>query len=140
MNVVYALSAYPAGALSDRMDRRAILMAGVILLIAADLVLAFAQGVSGVALGVMLWGLHMGMTQGLFATLVADVAQPELRGTAFGVFNLLCGLAALLASVVAGALWDATGPQGAFLGGVGFALLTLFGLLVFRKLPPNAVL
>jgi MFS family permease len=138
MNVVYAFSAYPAGALSDRMDRRTILTAGVILLIAADLVLAFAQGVPGVALGVMIWGLHMGLTQGLFAALIADTAEPELRGTAFGIFNLLCGVATLVASVVAGALWDAAGPQGAFLGGAGFAVLALIGLLaVWKRLPSN---
>jgi MFS family permease len=137
MNVVYALSAYPAGALSDRIDRRTILTVGAALLIAADLLLAFAQGVPAVALGVMIWGLHLGLTQGLFAALIADAAQPELRGTAFGIFNLVCGVATLAASVAAGALWDATGPQGAFLGGVGFALLALLGLIVFRNRLPN---
>jgi len=138
MNVVYAAAAYPAGALSDRVDRRTVLAAGMAVLIAADLVLAMRRGIPGVALGVMIWGLHMGLTQGLLATLVADTAAPELRGTAFGVFNLLCGVAALLASVIAGLLWDITGPQGTFLGGATFALLALAGLLaVSERLPAN---
>jgi MFS family permease len=138
MNVVYALAAYPAGALSDRVDRRTVLVAGMVLLVAADLVLAMTRGIPGVALGVMIWGLHMGLTQGLLAALVADTASPELRGTAFGVFNLLCGAAALLASVIAGLLWDIAGPQGTFLGGAGFAVLALFGLLAVRdRLPSN---
>lgn len=138
MNAVYALAAYPAGVLSDRMDRRRILVAGMAVLIAADLFLAFAQDALGIASGVVLWGLHMGLTQGVLATLIADVAQPEMRGTAFGLFNLCCGLATLLASVIAGALWDLAGPQGAFLGGGGFALLALSALLAVRKrLPKN---
>ncbi|WP_414474216.1 MFS transporter [Microvirga sp. M2] len=132
MNVVYALSAYPAGALSDRMDRIAILAIGLGLLVAADLVLAFAPGLGGIALGVMLWGAHMGFTQGLLSTLIADSAPPELRGTAFGMFNLVTGLALLAASVIAGILWDKVGPQGTFLAGAAFAVLTLAGLLPIR--------
>ncbi len=132
MNVVYALSAYPAGVLSDRVDRVTILTLGLGLLLAADLALAFAPGLPGIALGVVLWGAHMGFTQGLLATLVADTAPPELRGTAFGMFNLVTGIALLLASVIAGALWDAVGPQGTFMAGAGFALLTLIGLLPVR--------
>lgn len=132
MNVVYSVSAYPAGVLSDRMDRITILIIGLGLLIAADIVLAFAPGLGGIALGVVLWGAHMGFTQGLLSTLVADSAPPELRGTAFGVFNLVTGLALLAASVIAGALWDKIGPQGTFLAGAGFAALTLIGLLPIR--------
>ena len=132
MNVVYALSAYPAGILSDRYDRTTVLMVGIVLLIAADLVLGFAAGVLGVAVGVALWGLHMGLTQGLLATLVADAAPAELRGTAFGMFNLLGGLALLAASIVAGALWDATGPKGTFLAGAAFTVLALAGLAAIR--------
>src|SRR5208337_1710981 len=97
MNIVYALAAYPAGALSDGRNRLSILAAGLILLIGADALLARADGLLFVFAGVALWGLHMGLTQGLFATLVADVAAPELRGTAFGMFNLVSGLAALAA-------------------------------------------
>lgn len=129
MNIVYALSAYSAGVLSDRMNRRGLLALGLIFLAAADLVLALLPSLGGVALGVILWGLHMGFTQGLFATLVADASPPALRGTAYGYFNLLTGLAMLAASVVAGALWDAYGPAGTFLVSLSFALLALAGLV-----------
>jgi MFS family permease len=132
MNVAYAVSAYPAGALSDRTDRATILILGLLLLLAADLVLAFASEPLGLAAGVVLWGLHMGFTQGLLATLVADAAPAELRGTAYGVFNLVTGLALLLASVIAGALWDIAGPRGTFLAGGTFAVLALTGLLPIR--------
>jgi MFS family permease len=133
MNVVYALVAYPAGVLSDRIDRRAVLIFGLAVLIVADLVLALAPSVTGLAIGVLLWGAHMGLTQGLLAALVADAAPPELRGTAFGMFNLLTGLALLVASVLAGALWDAIGPQGTFLGGAIFATLAVAGLMMVRR-------
>jgi MFS family permease len=129
MNVVYALSAYPAGVLSDRFNRKRLLAAGLVMLAGADLALALMPNLFGVAIGVALWGLHMGFTQGLFAALVADAAPPELRGTAFGYFNLLTGVAMLAASVIAGALWDAYGPEGAFLAGLVFALVALLGLL-----------
>lgn len=139
MNVVYALAAYPAGALSDRMDRRAILIVGFVVLIVADLVLAWADSILVVALGVALWGLHMGLTQGLLATLVADTAPPELRGTAFGMFNLASGVAILAASVIAGGLWDVVGPQGTFLAGAGICGLALIAMLwVYHRLPANA--
>jgi MFS family permease len=133
MNIAYTASAYPAGVLSDRMDRIAVLIIGLLLLLLADIVLALASGTTGVAAGTLLWGLHMGFTQGLLAALVADAAPPELRGTAFGMFNLLTGLALLLASVIAGALWDALGPQGTFLAGAVFTGLTLAGLWRLKK-------
>ena len=129
MNVAYAVSAYPAGVLSDKVGRMSVLIAGFVLLIAADMVLALVPGLVGLTIGIILWGLHMGFTQGLLATLVADVAPPELRGTAFGMFNFLGGLALLAASIIAGALWDMTGPQGTFLAGAAFATLALGGLL-----------
>lgn len=129
MNVVYAAAAYPAGVMSDRMNRAAVLATGIALLIAADLALALLPSIGGVALGVVLWGLHMGLTQGLLAALVADTSPAELRGTAYGFFNLLGGLAMLAASVIAGALWDSAGPQGTFFAGAGFALVALAGLL-----------
>jgi MFS family permease len=132
MNVVYALSAYPAGVLSDRLNRKGLLAAGLVLLAGADLALALMPNLGGVAVGVALWGLHMGFTQGLFAALVADASPPELRGTAFGFFNLLTGLAMLAASVIAGALWDLSGPAGTFFAGLVFALLALLGLLAMR--------
>lgn len=129
MNVAYALSAYPAGVLSDRINRTGLLALGLVLLAGADLALALLPSLAGLALGVVLWGLHMGLTQGLLSALVADAAPPSLRGTAFGYFNLFTGLALLAASVIAGALWDAFGPQGTFLAGLGFALVSLVGLL-----------
>lgn len=133
MNLAYALSAYPAGALSDRMDRVTILVIGLVLLIAADLFLAFASGLVGITCGIILWGLHMGFTQGLLATLVADAAPGELRGTAYGMFNLVTGIALLAASVIAGALWDSVGPQGTFLAGAAFSVLTIVGLYPVRQ-------
>lgn len=132
MNVVYALAAYPAGILSDKISRVIVLQLGIGFLIAADLVLAFASGLPGVTAGVVFWGLHMGFTQGLLATLIADAAPPELRGTAFGMFNLVGGIALLAASIIAGALWDATGPQGTFIAGAAFAALASSGVLAFR--------
>jgi MFS family permease len=129
MSVVYALSATPAGALSDRMDRRLLLAAGLGVLIASDLVLALAPTRAGALAGAGLWGLHMGLTQGLFAALVADTAPGETRGTAFGVFNLASGGALLAASLAAGELWERVGPEATFLVGAGFAALSLVGLL-----------
>jgi MFS family permease len=137
MNTVYALAAYPAGVLSDRFDRMTILIFGFALLIAADVALAATGGLAVVTLGVVLWGLHMGFTQGLLATLVADTVPPELRGTAYGVFNLLGGLALLAASMLAGALWDTLGPQATFLTGAGFTALALLGLGAVRWQVPN---
>ena len=128
MNVVYALSAWPAGALSDRIGRYGLLTIGFGLLILADLVLALGGSVVTVMIGVALWGLHMGLTQGLLAALVADTAPVELRGTAFGVFNLVSGVALLAASVVAGALWDVIGPVGTFLAGAAFTAIALVAL------------
>lgn len=136
MSLAYSLSAYPAGILSDKMDRFTILAIGLLLLVGADLVLAFTQSVFSAGLGVVLWGLHMGFTQGLLAKLIADTSPPELRGTAFGMFNLITGIALLLASVIAGALWDFTGPRGTFLAGAAFAALTIAGLATVRARLP----
>jgi MFS family permease len=129
MNVAYALSAYPAGWLSDRVNRWGVFAIGAALLIAADLVLAFGSSIALVGVGIVLWGLHMGFTQGLLAALVADAASAERRGTAFGVFNLVTGMALLVASVLAGVLWDRGGPTLTFLAGAG---LTAFaGVVAF---------
>jgi MFS family permease len=133
MNVIYAAAAYPAGVLSDGGDRRGVLIVGLAMLIVADLVLALASGIGGVLAGVAVWGLHMGFTQGLLAALVADAVPSELRGTAFGVFNLVSGLALLAASIVAGALWDAFGPQVTFLAGAGFTIVAMAGFLSIRR-------
>lgn len=138
MNIVYALAAWPVGELSDRIGRFGLLAFGFALLIIADLVLAWAGGLAGIVLGVALWGLHMGFTQGILATLIADTAPAALRGTAFGLFNLVTGLAMLVASVAAGALWDTIGPQGTFLAGAVFTALAMAGLpLARRKLGPE---
>lgn len=129
MNVVYAASAYPFGKFSDNGSRRSLLVWGVAFLIAADLVLAWAANVWTVGLGAAIWGLHMGATQGLLSTLVAEAAPASLRGTAFGVFNLVSGLALLAASVIAGSLWTWLGPAATFYAGAAFSLVALAGLI-----------
>ncbi len=125
MNVVYAISSYPSGRLADRMNHRTLLGAGLVVLIISDVVLAQAQGLTTVALGVALWGLHMGMTQGLLATMVAGTAPAHLRGTAFGFFNLASGIAMLIASVLAGLLWDTLGSAITFYSGAAFSVAAL---------------
>ena len=132
MNLVYALAAYPAGVLSDNGNRMRVLVIGLAFLVIADLVLALSSGVAGVMIGVGLWGLHMGFTQGLLTTLIADTAPAELRGTAFGMYNLLTGLALLAASVIAGALWDWIGPQATFITGAAFTAFALLGFVVLH--------
>ena len=133
MNVVYALSAYPVGRLADRMNHQTLLAAGLAVLIVSDLVLAQAQGLATVALGVALWGLHMGMTQGLLATMVAGTAPTHLRGTAFGFFNLVSGVAMLIASVLAGLLWDKLGAATTFYTGAAFSIVALVMLMPRRR-------
>ncbi len=122
MSAVYSLAAWPAGRLGDRMDRRRLLLFGILLLVPADLVLAAAAGPVSVLLGVAVWGLHMGFTQGLLAALVADAAAQEQRGTAFGVFHLATGVATLLGSALAGAVWEGLGAWATFTLGAGLAL------------------
>jgi MFS family permease len=136
MNVVYALTAYPAGVISDGGNRTKPLALGLVFLIAADGVMAMATQLTTVMIGLALWGLHLGFTQGLLTSLVADRAPPDLRGTAFGIFNLVTGVALLAASVMAGALWDNVGPRGTFVGGAVFAALTLFVLLMIKSPGP----
>jgi MFS family permease len=133
MNIVYALSAWPAGVMSDGMGRYRLLTIGFALLIVADVVLALNGSVAVVMLGVALWGLHMGLTQGLLSAMVADCAPENLRGTAFGVFNLVGGIALLIASIVAGALWEITGPEGTFLAGAAFTAVALAALPWARR-------
>jgi MFS family permease len=130
MNVVYAASAYPFGWLSDRISHTRLLVAGLLVLVLADAVLATSTDWVSLLLGVALWGVHMGMTQGLLATMVADTAPADLRGTAFGLFNLVSGVAMLIASVLAGWLWDKHGAASTFVAGAVFALsaLLLLGL------------
>jgi MFS family permease len=138
MNIVFALSAYPLGALSDRIDRKVMIRLGFATLIAADIVLAAAPNLPVVMIGVALWGLHMGMTQGLLSALVADEAPQNLRATAFGVFNFASGIALLLASLIAGFLWEQIGPSTTFIAGAGFAALGLSVLFLAHRANPVA--
>jgi MFS family permease len=133
MNLVYSVVSTPAGSLSDRMDRRVLLAAGLGVLVLADAALAGLASVPGVLVGVALWGLHMGLTQGVMTALVADAAPPRLRGTAFGVFNLAGGVAMLAASALAGLLWAAFGPAATFIAGGGFAALAGLGLTLMIR-------
>jgi MFS family permease len=135
MNVVFAASAYPLGRLADRASHGRLLAAGLVVLVFADVVLARTNGLAGVAAGVMLWGLHMGMTQGLLATMVANAAPAHLRGTAFGFFNLMSGLAMLVASILAGLLWDRLGSEVTFYAGAGFSALAMLMLMARRETP-----
>lgn len=130
MNVVYALSAYPFGKLSDGMSHTKLLALGLVVLIAADLVLAYSNHWGVMLLGVALWGLHMGMTQGLLATMVAHTAPADLRGTGFGFFNLVSGVAMLIASALAGFLWDRFGASMTFHAGAAFCVLALVLILL----------
>lgn len=125
MNLVYAVSAYPFGKLSDRVQHTGLLAFGLIVLIVADLVLANSHHWSAVLAGVTLWGIHMGMTQGLLAAMVADTAPADLRGTAYGFFNLMSGVTLLIASGLAGFIWDRFGAETTFYTGAAFCLLAL---------------
>ena len=131
MNIVYAACAYPLGVLADRVSRRSLLAFGIGALIAADILLAYSPSLPWLSAGVILWGVHMAATQGLLAAMIAGTAPAELRGTAFGLFNLAAGIAMLVASVMAGILWDRFGAATTFHAGAGFAALSL--LLLLRK-------
>ena len=128
MSLVYSITAYPFGKLSDSMSHIKLLAIGLAVLLLADLVLATDDHWTTVLLGVTLWGIHMGITQGLLARMVADTAPADLRGTAYGFFNLMSGLAMLLASIVAGLLWDKLGASFTFYAGALFCIVTLIGL------------
>lgn len=133
MNLVYAATAYPFGKLSDRVSHRALLAWGILVLVAADLVLASSTHWAVLLTGVTLWGIHMGMTQGLLAAMVVDQAPEDFRGTAFGLFNLVTGLSMLVASAIAGLLWDQLGASATFYAGALFSVLALMGLEVFSR-------
>ena len=128
MNLTYSLSAYPFGRLSDRTSHRKLLTLGLFVLIAADLVLASTDHWGVILAGVALWGVHMGITQGLLAKMVADTAPADLRGTAYGFFSLVSGAAMLLASALAGLLWDRLGASVTFCAGAVFCVIALVGL------------
>lgn len=132
MNIAYAASAYPFGKLSDQVNHKTLLIWGLMVLIVADVVLALNHHWLTVLAGVALWGIHLGMTQGLLATMVAEVAPADLRGTAFGLFNLVSGIAMLIASVVAGLLWDILGASFTFYASAVFCALALLGLMIKR--------
>ena len=133
MNVAYTGSSYPVGKLADRYDRYSLLTIGFLLLIAADTLLAAAHGAAMLMAGVVLWGLHMGFTQGLLAAMVADTAPSSLRGSAFGLFYLVSGVAMLLASALAGGLWQWVGPSATFIAGAGFVALAAIGTQALRR-------
>jgi MFS family permease len=137
MNVVYAGAAYPAGAAADRMSAGALLVLGLAVLIGADGLLAWASSPAVVLAGAALWGLHMALTQGVLSKLVADTAPAALIGTGFGVFNLVSGVSLLLASVIAGALWNAYGPSATFAAGAVFAGVAAAGLIASRRYAPS---
>jgi MFS family permease len=130
MNVAYSLTAYPAGRLSDRLGRRGLLAGGYLFLALADGVLASTEHAGTVLAGAALWGVHLGMTQGILAALVADRAPADLRGTAFGVFHAVAGISLLLASVIAGALWQAFGPATTFIAAAATAALCIPAILI----------
>lgn len=135
MNIVYASFAYPAGAMADRLPVRTLLVFGLGVLVVADVILVIATSPWTAFLGAALWGLHMALTQGLLSKLVADTAPAELRGSAFGIFNLVSGGALLLASIIAGLLWSTIGASATFIAGASFAALAALGLILYR---PNA--
>ena len=137
MNLVYAVAAYPFGKLADQQSHSRLLAWGLVVLFAADIVLALGTHWSATLGGVALWGLHMGMTQGLFAAMIADTAPTNLRGTAYGLFNLACGLALLVASVLAGFLWDRFGAAVTFYAGALFCGATLLMILSVRFVSPK---
>jgi len=135
MNVAYMCSAYPAGVLADRLPRHRLLLVGAGVLVVSNLILAGAKTPALTLVGTALWGLHMGLTEGIFAAMVADSAPSELRGTAFGVFNFLRGVLLLLASVLAGLLWDRVGPSATFLAAAVLATLSMVLLIVKNSTP-----
>jgi len=135
MNLLYFLSAYPFGKLSDTMSHTRLLQWGLVVLIGADIVLALSTHWTGIVLGVALWGVHMGMTQGLLAAMVAKTAPADLRGTAFGIFSLVSGAGLLIASLGAGAIWETFGAPYTFCAG---AVICLATLIYLGKTPDEA--
>ena len=133
MNIVYSLSAYPFGKLADRVSHLTLLRLGLVVLVGSDIAMALAAHWSAVVVGVCLWGLHMGMTQGLLAAMVADAAPSDLRGTAYGFFNLVSGMALLVASAVAGLLWERLGASATFISGAALAVAA-FAVIALRPL------
>lgn len=132
MNLAYSTFAYPAGAASDRISARTLLVFGLLILVASDALLAIAWAPWIALIGAALWGIHMALTQGLLSKLVADTAPADLRGSAFGIFNLVSGIAIFLSSIIAGSLWNAFGAPATFTAGASFAAIAAIGLLLYR--------
>ena len=132
MSVVYAISAYPFGALSDRMNRRTLLALGLAVLVGADAMLATSTSLAATMIGISLWGLHLGMTQGLMTTLIAEAADPAWKANAFGAYGLVTGILLLVASTLAGWLWQNVSPASTFWAGGVFSVLTMVFLLVAK--------
>jgi MFS family permease len=137
MNLVYSVSAYPFGKLSDSMSHMQLLAAGLVVLIGADCALAYSNQWGGLTVGILLWGLHLGMTQGLLTTMIADTAPEDLRGTAYGFFNLLSGIAMLVASVLAGLVWDRLGASFTFAAGIVFCVVALIMVALAPRTVPD---
>jgi len=135
-NLAYVALAYPAGALSDRMSPRTILIAGMGVLIAGNVVLAQSASLAGLVLGVGLWGAHMALTQGIFSRMIADRAPESLRATSFGAFWFVTGIASLLASLGAGLLWDRDGSSTTFLTSAGVAAVAMAMLVLLPEEKP----
>ncbi|HBL98105.1 TPA: MFS transporter [Candidatus Dependentiae bacterium] len=131
LNVVYAAAVYPAGVLSDLVSRKIVVLIGALMLVGANLVLSGAGGVGALTCGLVLWGLHLAFSEGVLAAMITDVSSSDLRGTAFGVFSLISGMATLVSSVGAGLLWDAFGVSAMFLVGAACAVLAFIGAVVF---------
>lgn len=138
MHAVYGLTAYPVGSLSDRMGRKGLLAASLGFLVAADLVIAHSTTIYPFLAGIVLWGLHMGFSQGILATLIADTAPPHLKGTAFGIFNVITGFVMLAGNVGAGWLWEAYGSSSTFLAGAILSAIALVSLLALPGTPKAA--
>lgn len=133
MNIIYAFIAYPAGILSDRINRKTVFLIGITFLIAADIVLGFTNNLWMLTLGISLWGMHLAFTQGLLATMVTDTSPTHLRGTAYGIFNFVCGIIMLISSIIAGVLWDQLGSSYTFFVGAIFTSLAFIGLIVIQS-------
>lgn len=137
MNITFSLSSYPFGKLADKLNPMKLLALGIVLLALANLLFAYAENYRILAAGIVLFGMHLGATQGIFSTIISEIAPSEVRATAFGIFNFFSGLALLASGLVAGSLWEYMGAQYCFGGGVVFALITLSLIPRFKQLQPS---
>jgi MFS family permease len=137
MNIFYASTAYPAGALSDTVKRKNVVLMGIFFLIMADIILGFANNVWMLGAGTIFWGMHLAFVKGSLSTLVTDTTSPELRGTAYGIFNFVSGIAMLASSIIAGLLWDWYGPSVTFFTGAAFTTIAFIGFLIIETHQKN---